>query len=118
MLETDAGAGFATPLPLVGFALAPSPSRGGCLRLDVAGEDGVGFLAALLRRLAFHSLFPVELGLDTVGGQARDRLWLRGAGGTRPLPRAQLALRASLEALVRVRRGRDETAWAEQAIPG
>jgi len=101
MLETDPGAGFTSPLELLGFALERSETRGGSLRLDIEARDRVGFLASLLRRLAFYALFPVELDLDTLEGRARDRLWLRGAGGTVPRPRTQAALDASLAALVR-----------------
>jgi hypothetical protein len=94
-------AGFTTPIVLSGYTLETSDTRGGCLALEVEGEDRVGFLAALLRRLAFFALFPVELQLDTVGATVRDQLWLRGGGGRAPLPSTGDALAASLDALVK-----------------
>jgi hypothetical protein len=100
LLVAEARAGFATPIRLVRYSLERSESHGGSLALEVAGLDELGFLAALMRRLAYFSLFPVELQLETVGPRVRDRLWLRGAGGRRPSPRAERALRASLDAHV------------------
>ncbi|MGH0031076.1 MAG: hypothetical protein ACQGVC_14875 [Myxococcota bacterium] len=100
-LNEDLRDGFMTPIVLDAFALRTSEARGGCLRLDVEAPDRLGFLAALLRRLAFFSLFPSEVEIETVGGRARDRLWLRAAGDRTPLPRTTAAVRASLEALVR-----------------
>lgn len=100
LLEVDAGAGFTTPIELLDYRLEPSRTREGCLILEVEGPDRVGFLAALLRRLAYLALFPVELRLETRRGLAHDRLWLRGAGGRAPLPRTEKALAASLDALV------------------
>lgn len=101
MLGAETGAGFTTPIVLLAYRLEASIARGGCLVLDVEGEDRVGFLAALLRRLAYYSLFPVELRLRTSGGRVCDRLWLRGGGSCAPLPRTEKALAASLDALVR-----------------
>lgn len=79
----EAREGFSTPLRLARFAVEPSLAHRGSLRLVVEAADGVGFLAALLRRLAYFSLFPVEMRLDTTGERVRDELWLR-AGGDRP----------------------------------
>jgi hypothetical protein len=101
LLETDAGAGFTTPIALLASRVGSSPRHGGCLTLAIEGEDRVGFLAALLRRLAYLSLFPVELELETRGGVAADLLWLRGAGGRQPCAGAARSLAASLGALVR-----------------
>ena len=104
LLSARDRAGFTTPIVLSDYALAVSSTRGGCLALEVEGEDRVGFLAALLRRLAFFALFPVELQLDTIGETVRDQLWLRGGGGRTPLPGTADALAASLDALVLSRR--------------
>lgn len=101
LLHAEARAGFTTPFELLDFRLEPSETRDGCLVLEVEGRDRVGFLAALLRRLAYFSLFPVELELDTAGQRVHDRLWLRGGGSCRPQPRTQQALAASLTALAR-----------------
>ena len=96
LAATDAGEGFATPLRLIGFTLEASVERGGCLVVGVSAHDSVGFLAALLRRLAFFSLFPIELRLETRTGRVDDQLWLRGAGDRTPSLRAQEALRRAL----------------------
>ena len=80
--------------------------------LEIEGEDRVGFLAALLRRMAYLSLFPVELELETSGGRALDRFWLRSAGDRAPSERARVALAASLEALVHSGPGRPKGAAA------
>lgn len=100
LMATDAGAGFTSRIVLFDYRLEESDAHQGCLRLDVEGEDRLGFLAALLRRLAFLSLFPVEFRLETVEGHARDRLWLRGGLGCAPQPNAMRTLAANLEALV------------------
>ncbi len=96
LAATDAREGFATPLRLIGFELAPAAEHNGCLVLCVAAQDTVGFLAALLRRLAYFSLFPVEMRLETRGGAIDDRLWLRGAGDRVPSVRARDALRHAM----------------------
>jgi len=92
---------FATPIVLIDYSMRKSESRGGCLELVVDGEDGVGFLAALLRRLAFLSLFPVELRLETRSDRVHDRLWLRSTGNRVPNSNTADALAARLDALVR-----------------
>jgi hypothetical protein len=96
LAATDSGEGFATPLRLFGFTLEASTERGGCLVVSVSAQDTVGFLAALLRRLAYFSLFPIELRLETRAGRVSDELWLRGAGDRMPSLRAQEALRRAL----------------------
>jgi hypothetical protein len=96
LASTDAGEGFATPLRLIDFSVASTDDRGGCLELGVTALDTVGFLAALLRRLSYFSLFPIEMRLETRGDRIDDRLWLRGAGDRAPSARAQEALRRAL----------------------
>lgn len=83
MARDEAREGFATPLRLERFDLESVLEHDGSLRLTVAAADRVGFLAALLRRLAYFSLFPVELRLETRGQRVLDELWLR-SGGHRP----------------------------------
>ncbi len=83
LAREEAREGFATPLRLERFELESVLDHDGSLRLAVAAEDRVGFLAALLRRLAYFSLFPVELRLETRGHHLLDELWLR-SGGHRP----------------------------------
>jgi len=100
LLETRAAAGFTWPLELTAYRLSRSASRGGCLLLGVEASNRVGFLAALLRRLAYHALFPVELRLDSVDETARDQLWLRGIGGSIPTRATERIVTTNLDALV------------------
>lgn len=97
LAATDAGEGFATPLRLLDFSVEWAPDRGGCLMLSVCAQDTVGFLAALLRRLSFFALFPVEMRLETRSGRVDDVLWMRSSGDRAPLARTREALRRALE---------------------
>ena len=69
------------------------------LLVEVNGADQIGFLAGLLKRFAFYSLFPVELEVATAGGQISDRIRLKGVGGTSPSAEAVDALRKGLQEL-------------------
>lgn len=87
-------------LALDDFSLDAASAHGGSLRLRIAAPDRVGFLAALLRRLAYFTLFPIELHLDTQRGRIADELWLRGAAHRAPSAAIADALRRALEATV------------------
>jgi hypothetical protein len=100
LARQEAREGFSTPLRLARFALHPALEHGGSLRLSVAARDRVGFLAALLRRLAYFSLFPVEMRLDTRGASVADELWLRAGGDRPPSTTTREALARALGALV------------------
>jgi hypothetical protein len=76
------------------------PEHGGALLVAVRARDCTGFLATLLRRFAFFSLFAVEVQLETRDGIADDRFWLRAGGHRQPAPATGPALRASLRSLV------------------
>ncbi len=69
------------------------------LLVEVNGADQLGFLAGLLKRFAFYSLFPVELEVATAGGQISDRIRLKGVGGISPSAEAVDALRKGLQEL-------------------
>ncbi len=101
---TDAGAGFATPIELDHFVLQPSLDHGGTLQLRVGAADTVGFLAALLRRLAYFALFPIELKLETLNTRIADELWLCAGGSRTPSAATTSALRSALQSLVRTSR--------------
>lgn len=101
MLESGGAVGFTSPIELLGYRLEDVSGPGTALRLDVRARDRVGLLAALLRRLAYYSLFPSELRLETFARVACDRLWLRAAGGATPPPQIRRTLVASLDALVK-----------------
>jgi hypothetical protein len=95
--------GWRRPVRLDAFKLLPSAKHGGSLLLEVEGDDEVGFLGALLMRLAFLSLFPEELHIDTRDGRAHDRFHLVGIGKSRPSDSAAEALETMLQGLVRAR---------------
>jgi hypothetical protein len=71
--------------------------------LEVALEaaDQIGFLGRVLGRLSLLMLFPTEIEINTVSGTIRDRLVLRGIGGSPPTATAQSSLETLLRALVR-----------------
>lgn len=100
LARQEAGEGFSTPLRLERFSLHSALEHGSSLRLEVAARDRVGFLAALLRRLAYFSLFPVEMRLDTHGASVADELWLRAGGDRPPSTTTREALARALAALV------------------
>lgn len=91
--------GFRTDLPIESYALRRPPDAPHALDLRVRGRDTVGFLAALLRRLAFLALFPVEAEIETKDGRVDDRLALRSAGHRNVSPDAEAILRATLDRL-------------------
>jgi hypothetical protein len=96
----DAREGFSTPLRIGRFALHPALEHDGSLQLVVSAQDRIGFLAALLRRLAYFSLFPVEMRLDTRGDRVTDELWLRAGGDRPPSTTTREALAHALGALL------------------
>jgi len=98
LARADAGRGFANPLRLDAYELSQVEAHDGSLLLTLSAPDGVGFLAGLLRRLAYFALFPVELRLETRDERVADDLWLRGAGGRVPSARARSALERALAA--------------------
>jgi hypothetical protein len=101
---TDSGAGFATPIQLDHFALHTALDHGGTLQLRIGAADAVGFLAALLRRLAYFALFPVELKLETQEARIADELWLAAGGSRVPSVATADALRSAMQALVQTSR--------------
>jgi hypothetical protein len=56
----------------------------GSLELEVIGPDQLGFLGGLLERLAFLSLVPEEMTVETGPGGIRDHFRLRGRDGSAP----------------------------------
>jgi hypothetical protein len=58
----------------------------GSIELEVRGPDQLGFLGGLLERLAFLSLVPEELTVETEPAGSRDRLRLRARDGAAPSP--------------------------------
>jgi hypothetical protein len=87
------------PLRLHRYGLTRPPGSA-LLLLDVEAPDQIGFLAQLLSHLAFLSLFPVEMRVETARGVARDRLHLRSIAGNEPADQALAAVRVELDRLV------------------
>ena len=80
------------PIVLSQYGLSESSAHGGSLYLEVRGPDRVGFLGALLERLSFLSLAPVEMRIETLEDGVHDQFWLRARGGALPRPRARKLL--------------------------
>jgi hypothetical protein len=75
--------------------------HGGALYLEVKAKDQLGFLAALLSRCAFYTLFPEAMIIETVDGKIFDRFWIKGVAGQAPSDMATKMLRQKLEAFLR-----------------
>jgi len=81
-----------TPIRLSQYGLSESSAHGGSLFLEVRGPDHLGFLGALLERLSFLSLSPVEMRIETLPEGVHDQFWLRTRDGEIPRPRARKLL--------------------------
>jgi len=86
-----------TPIELSEYGLSESSSHGGSLFLEVRGPDHLGFLGALLERLSFLSLSPVEMRIETLASGVHDQFWLRTREGGIPPPRARKLLAEVLD---------------------
>jgi len=84
-------------LSLNRYTLEPPEKHGGALYLEIKAADQLGFLGQILNNLAFLSLFPEEISIDTVQGNIFDKFWIRGLGGNPPSAAAQAALKKKLE---------------------
>jgi hypothetical protein len=92
LLRSRATSYHEVPIELLEHQIHTLP---GALALKVRGADCVGFLASLLHRLAFLSLFPEEMRIETFEGEAVDRFRLKSLAGRAPS-------HDSLRALVRM----------------
>jgi len=79
------------------FTLESPEKHNGALYLEIKAADQLGFLGQLLNSLAFLTLFPEEISIDTVQGKIFDKFWIRGLGGNPPSAAAQAALKRKLE---------------------
>jgi len=71
------------------------------IALEVEGIDSMGFLGSLLGRLAFLSLFPEEMKIETRGIHVADSFRLRSLAGRAPSSEAPRALDRMLDDLIR-----------------
>lgn len=83
------------------FTLGEPASNYGALYLEIRAGDQTGFLAELLNRLAFFSLFPEEMIIDTNNGRIFDRFWIKGVGGSIPSEHAAGTLRMKLDSYLK-----------------
>jgi len=60
-------------------------------------QDHIAFLAALLSRVSFYTLFPETMLIETVNSKIFDRFWIKGLGGQAPSDTAINLLRRKLE---------------------
>lgn len=86
-----------TPIRLSEYAVSESSSHGGSLFLELRGPDHLGFLGAVLERLSFLSLSPVEMRIETTPSGVHDQFWLRTREGGVPRPRARKLLAEVLD---------------------
>ena len=86
-----------TPIVLSEYGLSESSTHGGSLFLELRGPDHLGFLGAILERLSFLSLSPVEMRIETIQGGVHDQFWLRTRDGGIPRPRARKLLAEVLD---------------------
>jgi len=84
-------------LSITRYTLEPPEKHHGALYLEVKAADQLGFLGQVLNSLAFLTLFPEEISIDTIQGQIFDKFWIRGLGGNPPSAAAQAALKRKLE---------------------
>jgi len=54
------------------------------VELRLEGPDQIGFLASVLARVSGLALFPAELEIDTIAGQIKDCIVLRGIADRGP----------------------------------
>ncbi len=89
------------------FLLNDEPGKhDGALYLEVKARDQIGFLGALLNRLAFYTLFPESMIIETANNKVLDRFWIKGMGGQYPSATSIAALRQKLESFLFGRQGK------------
>ncbi len=84
------------------FIFGDPASNSGALYLEIKAIDQTGFLGEFLNRLAFFSLFPEQMEIDTEGGRISDRFWIKGVGGSAPSENALNNLRSKLASFLKV----------------
>ena len=100
-----------TPLPVTvlldEFVLDDDQRKNdSALYLEVKARDQIGFLGVLLNRLAFFSLFPESMSIETVNSRIFDHFRIKGMGGQFPSATSVENLRQNLESFLDVKRGR------------
>jgi hypothetical protein len=70
------------------------------LELKLEGPDQIGFLASILGRVSVLALFPSSMEINTLRGQIRDVVVLRGIGDRGPSDAAYQSLERMLRSFV------------------
>ena len=87
----QAPSGERLPAPkLSRFELSRRPDL--LIELRLEGPDQIGFLASVLARVSGLALFPSKLEIDTMAGQIKDCIVLRGIGDRGPSEAAYQSL--------------------------
>lgn len=100
MVRSTGSAALLPTISIDRFDLQIVTRHGGTLYLEIAGQDQLGFLGALLKKLAFFSLFPLHMEIETASSRILDRFWLSGPGGTLPAGETIAVLRDSLRRMI------------------
>jgi len=88
-------------ISLDAFVIDNMPGKhDGALYLEVKAADQIGFLGALLNRLAYYTLFPESMIIETVNNRILDRFRIKGLGGQFPSDASIKTLRQKLESFL------------------
>ncbi|HUB68157.1 MAG TPA: hypothetical protein VL981_11795 [Candidatus Methylacidiphilales bacterium] len=80
------------------FELSRRPDQ--LLEVRLEGPDQIGFLASFLARVSGLALFPSKLEIDTMAGQIKDCIVLRGVGDRGPSEAAYQSLNRMLKSFL------------------
>jgi hypothetical protein len=100
LAKSAAHSDAAASLSLEKLVVGEPDTNDGALYLEITARDQLGFLGALLGRLAFFSLFPETMIIETTNGRIFDRFWIKGVGGSIPSGSAIKSVRQKLGSYV------------------
>jgi hypothetical protein len=96
LAKSAANSDTAASMSLDELVIGEPEKHDGALYLEIKARDQLGFLGSLLGRLAFFSLFPETMIIETTNGTIFDRFWIKGVGGSVPSGTAINSLRQKL----------------------
>ncbi len=88
----------ASPPQLSVFQVRRRPDS--ALEIIVQGPDQLGFLGKLLGEVSLLALYPTEMEISTVGSHIKDKIVLRGIGGSAPSDNIEASLCSLLDGFV------------------
>ncbi len=97
---TGHNASYAPAAPPILSAFQMRRRADNALEITVQGPDQIGFLSKLLGGVSLLALYPTELEINTIGGQIKDRVVLRGIGGSAPRDSTEASLQTLLQGYV------------------